>query len=460
MHAPAFRELLEETVATRAKRQLMKPRPVPSNRDAAPGLHYAQPVSRWLEPYAVLVGFAAFVLFVVTVAGRPAPLWPIFAFVALAILAECWTVVMPLGYEISLSFPVYFAAAILFGPCFGIVTAVAATVLADGLVRRKGALKTAINAGQLALCTGLAGLTFAAYAVGGDLGLAANPVAYLAAAAAYIVVDIVLATTAFWLIGRPFARTCLAAVEESGVYFVGMGLLGALIVGAYTESPWTLLCFPALIWVFRTGFRLYARLGAETTNALVVLADTIDRRDHYTFEHSARVARHAANIATCLSLSADATELIVMAAKVHDLGKISIDNRILLKEGPIAEEERRHINTHPAAGAELAGQFGMFQEGAEIIRHHHERWDGTGYPDGLVGEQIPLGARIIAVADFYDALTSDRPYRAALSHETAVAALIQGRDSQFDGRVVEAFLADEQRALHPVPLPESSQTYT
>jgi HD-GYP domain-containing protein (c-di-GMP phosphodiesterase class II) len=186
---------------------------------------------------------------------------------------------------------------------------------------------------------------------------------------------------------------------------------------------------------------LFAHLRDDTDKALEVLANTIEQRDIYTHQHSERVAAYVADIAARLNLPAPDAELIVSAAHVHDLGKIAIDNRILFKEGPLTDEERLQVNTHPAAGAELAGQSSMYGEGADIIRHHHERWDGTGYPDGLAGNAIPLGARIIAVADVYDAMTSDRPYRRALSHDIAVSELVRGSGTQFDARVLEAFLA-------------------
>jgi HD-GYP domain-containing protein (c-di-GMP phosphodiesterase class II) len=205
----------------------------------------------------------------------------------------------------------------------------------------------------------------------------------------------------------------------------------------------TLLYFPLLVWVIYKGFRLFAHLRNDTGKALVVLANTIDKRDTYTYQHSARVADYVGHIAARLNLPAEEIDLIVSAAHVHDLGKIAIDNRILFKEGPLTDEERQQVNLHPAAGAELAGQFSLYGEGADIIRHHHERWNGTGYPDGLAGEAIPLGARIIAVADVYDAMTSDRPYRRALSHEVALSELIRGSGTQFDARVLEAFLAPE-----------------
>jgi len=363
--------------------------------------------------------------------------------------------------ELSFSFTVTYAAAVLFGPCFGALTAAGASLLADGLVRRKGIAKTAFGAGQFALCGGLAGLTFDALKADHGFSLTSNALAYAVAAVVYVAANSALASGAIALHGQPFVRVWLHSLREGGIFYLAEAPLGALLANAYAQSPWTLLYFPLLIWVFYKGFRLFARLRTETDNALVVLANTIERRDRYTYEHSVRVARYVARIATQLKLPADEIDLIISAAHVHDLGKISIDNRILLKEGPITDEERQQINTHSAAGAELAGQFSMYREGAAIIRHHHERWDGKGYPDGLAGEAIPLGARIIAVADVYDAMTSDRPYRAALADDVALAEIIRGSGSQFDAGVVEAFLAPTgEESSAAVPSAETLRSYS
>ena len=430
------------------------------NADGTLSTTYAPRASRWLIPYVVGVDLAACVLLLTTHQGLPPLLWPQVAlFIAVNTLAESWAVPLQRQGEISLSFTVNYAAAILMGPCFGALVAVGGSFLADGLVRRKGIAKTAFAAGQFAACAGLAGLVFEALRAGPGFSLTANAPAYAAAAVVYALVNSVLASGAIALHGRPFLHVWLYAVREGGMFYVAMAPLGALVANAYAQSPWTLIYFPLLIWVFYEGFRLYAKLRTETDNALIVLANTIDRRDRYTYEHSVRVAGHAAQIATRLDLPTDEVDLIVSAAHIHDLGKISVDNRILLKEGPITDDEREQIKAHPAAGAELAGQFSMYRRGAEIIRHHHERWDGTGYPDGLVGEAIPVGARIIAVADVYDAMTSDRPYRVALSHEVAVAELIRGCGGQFDPMVVEAFLTPAQeRSSVAVPSGETSRS--
>ena len=185
----------------------------------------------------------------------------------------------------------------------------------------------------------------------------------------------------------------------------------------------------------------------------MLLADTIDKRDEYTYAHSQRVAGYAGEIARAMALPRDEVELIVSAARVHDLGKIATADRILYKKEALTDEERQAIVAHPADGSELAGQFSMYRKGRDYIRHHHEQWDGTGYPDGLAGTHIPLGARIITVADAYDAMTSDRPYRAALSPEIALAELRNGAGRQFDPALVDVFVGCRWRA--PAPLVSS-----
>ena len=399
---------------------------------------------RWLLPYVVAVVAAGLTTIVATLPGLPQQRWTELAlFVVVAALAEFWTVPTTVQGDVSLSFAVIYAAAVLFGPCFAALTACAGSLLADRIARRTGAMKMAFNASQVAVAGGMTGLAFDALRAGPHLSLTSNALAYAGAAVVYVILNATLSSGAVALTGRPFVHQWLRALREGGIFYFAMAPLGALAANAYEQSPWTLLYFPLLVWVIYKGFRLFAHLRADTDKALVVLANTIDQRDTYTYQHSARVAGYVGHIAARLNLPADEIDLIVSAAQVHDLGKIAIDNRILFKEGPLTDEERRQVNLHPAAGAELAGQFSMYGEGADIIRYHHERWNGSGYPDGLAGEAIPLGARIIAVADVYDAMTSDRPYRRALSHEVALSELIRGSGTQFDSRVVEAFLAPE-----------------
>jgi HD-GYP domain-containing protein (c-di-GMP phosphodiesterase class II) len=132
--------------------------------------------------------------------------------------------------------------------------------------------------------------------------------------------------------------------------------------------------------------------------------------------------------------------LIVTAARAHDIGKIGIPDQILKKEGPLTPEERTIMETHATWGADLLQRYPGFARGVDIVRHHHERWDGEGYPHKLKGTDIPFGARVLAVADSYDAMTSDRPYRRALTPDKAASILLNGRGKQWDPAVVDVFL--------------------
>jgi putative two-component system response regulator len=172
------------------------------------------------------------------------------------------------------------------------------------------------------------------------------------------------------------------------------------------------------------------------------LATAGEFRDDDTGEHTQRVGERAGRLARSLGLPAEQVELIRLAAPLHDVGKIGIPDSILLKPGKLAPEEFAVMQTHTTLGAAIlaGGRTALVRMAERIARSHHERWDGTGYPDGLAGEAIPLEARLVAVADVYDALTSDRPYRLAWALDRVVAHMREGAGSHFDPAVVAAFL--------------------
>jgi len=181
-------------------------------------------------------------------------------------------------------------------------------------------------------------------------------------------------------------------------------------------------------------------LRQQTCDALFSMADLMVARDRYTAHHSLRVAHLAERLAARLGQPADEAWLIFLCGRLHDIGKCAIANQILLKPSSLEPQERAEMSRHAALGAQMLMHFPDFRDGASYIRAHHERYDGRGYPDGLARNQIPLGARIIAVADAYDAMTSDRPYRQALPQAEAVRRLLAGAGSQWDPRVVLTFL--------------------
>jgi putative nucleotidyltransferase with HDIG domain len=187
--------------------------------------------------------------------------------------------------------------------------------------------------------------------------------------------------------------------------------------------------------------RLYRQLQRGICQSLLGLANALEAKDPYTRGHSERVGALARAAATALGLEPGEVEAIGQAGLLHDIGKIGVPEPILRKHGRLDPDEWVLMRRHPLIGAQIVAPFEFLASGAVAIRHHHERWNGSGYPDGLAGAAIPLGARVVAVADVYDALTSERPYRAALDHDAAVAILHQEAGQTLDESVVATFLS-------------------
>jgi PAS domain S-box-containing protein len=183
------------------------------------------------------------------------------------------------------------------------------------------------------------------------------------------------------------------------------------------------------------------RLHGELTGVRALLA-ALDARDDYTGEHSEAVVQLAGAVARRLELGDDEVTRIEQVALLHDIGKIGVPDSILLKAGPLDEEEWRRMREHPAIGAKIVGSIASLAHLAPAVRAEHERWDGRGYPDGFVGEDIPLASRVILACDAYHAMTSDRPYRRAMSHAAATAELTAAAGTQLDPGVVGALLAE------------------
>jgi putative nucleotidyltransferase with HDIG domain len=192
----------------------------------------------------------------------------------------------------------------------------------------------------------------------------------------------------------------------------------------------------------------------ETTSfaSIEALARAIDARDPYTYGHSARVARLSFEIADEMGLARDQLAALGRASLLHDIGKIGVEDRVLRKPGPLDEWEMAAMRAHPVIGYEMLKGLHFLESSLPGVRHHHERWDGTGYPDGLTADDIPLPVRILTVADALDALTSDRPYRTAMSLSAAVRTIEAGSGRQFDPAVIRALLSRSRAiaALLPV----------
>ena len=188
----------------------------------------------------------------------------------------------------------------------------------------------------------------------------------------------------------------------------------------------------------------YKKLNDSYKNTVFALSNAVDARDPYTAGHSARVTKIALLLGKGLDMTEEELGDLEYAALFHDIGKIGIPDYILLKKGKLANEEFDIIKKHPETGINILKTIDFLFNALPVIKHHHERFMGNGYPDQLKGEDIPLGSRIIAIADTYDAMTSDRPYRLGLSHETAVAEILRNKGLQFDDALVDAFMRIEK----------------
>lgn len=171
------------------------------------------------------------------------------------------------------------------------------------------------------------------------------------------------------------------------------------------------------------------------------LSEKLARRDPAEAAHAARVTGLAVRLGAALNVEPGKLRSIQLGGPVHDIGKLTLDPQLLAKPGPLDERELDAIRTHPERGAELLAGDDLYAEIVDCVLYHHERWDGTGYPRGFGGAEIPLEARILAVADAYDAMTSTRPYRAPFTHDEAVAEVERCAGTQFDPRVASAFVA-------------------
>jgi cyclic di-GMP phosphodiesterase len=194
--------------------------------------------------------------------------------------------------------------------------------------------------------------------------------------------------------------------------------------------------------------QLYDRLD-DAQRTIFSLARAVEAKDSSLEAHTERVGMNARRIGEALGLSDESLDDLLWGGVIHDIGKIGIPDSILLKPGPLTVEEFELMKQHVFIGEEIARPLRSAHDLLPIIRHHHERIDGTGYPDGLAGENIPLGGRIVAICDAFDAMISDRPYRKGLTHTNAMATLVAGAGTQWDGQLVAIF-----QTLVSEPLPE------
>lgn len=380
-------------------------------------------------------------------------IWILLGLSLVAGAAERQSVWVTRHIETSISFLPFVFTAVAFGP----LPAMFVGLLANFAIFGQPYLKWMVYTPARALTGALAGL--AAGLVDSTTAAAFGVifVATLVAAVTEIVTDGVVNVGTLWIRSsarpRSFVQTMGPLLALAVPLYVP--LVALLVYGYRTYSLWIVAAFLVSALAFQRLIQLYqqqreavgdlqqanVRLARANLSFAAALVTTLDARDRYTAGHSAAVAIYARDIAARMGLGPEQQELAHLCGLVHDVGKVGLPPGLLEKSGPLTLEERRMMESHSAIGERILEKVEDYAETAKIVRHHHERWDGHGYPDGLAGEAIPLISRIICVADAYNAMTSDRPYRDAMPSRVARFRLAQAVESQFDTAVVAAFEA-------------------
>jgi putative nucleotidyltransferase with HDIG domain len=385
--------------------------------------------------------------------GYGLPVWWQFAALAIVTAAtERQSVRVARNVETSVAFLPFVFTAVAFGP----LSALAVGIFANALDFRRPYLRWAIYIPARGLTGAYTGL-LAAQVIAPHSNFGTATLATVVAGVANVAFD------SLFNIGTLLIRRS----APISVYIRSVGpltllslplyvpLVGLMVFGYQHYSFWTAAMFLGPTLALQRVVHLYqrqrdvsqklvdvnARLEAANISFATALVTTLDARDQYTAGHSASVAHYARDIARRLGLTDEEQRLAHVCGLVHDVGKIGLPPGLLEKPGPLTLEERRHMEQHPVIGERILTKVDDYSEIAKIVRHHHERVDGAGYPDGLAGVEIPLLSRIISVADAYDAMTSARPYREPMPPRVARLRLAQAVESQFDTSVVAAFEA-------------------
>jgi putative nucleotidyltransferase with HDIG domain len=411
---------------------------------------------RVVELYRLAVVLGAAGLFLAglpRIGASPIEWWLVLSLLSAGILAGQFPLRISLSQKVSVDSAVFFAAVLLL-PAWQAAAIVAMTKAIDVVIAAARKMRASneklpmgevgwsllFNAGQLYIASLAAALLLGVAGVSARNAITNTAVAVAVGAAVVMyALNILLVSTAIALSSRRSVLTTFLNTHHAvGVQFASLYLVGAAAAFAAIRFPWVaaLSLLPAALAYGSMKRRI--QLTRETVRAVERMADEVDARDPYTFQHSQRVAGYSRAIGRELGLSAAEIELVELSAKVHDIGKIRIPDSILLKPDRLTDAERRVMETHPRLGFEILSQFSAYEKVLELVLTHHERYDGRGYPNSTVGRRLLLVAQVIPVADSLDAMTTTRAYRGAKSWDAAMNELRRGAGTQWNPKVVDA----------------------
>jgi putative nucleotidyltransferase with HDIG domain len=370
-----------------------------------------------------------------------------------SLASELVAVAIPGAGDLSIGLPIGVAATIFIGPLYaGLMNLVS---MVPYLIRggSAGIFRRLINTASVVLTAVVPGLLY--LLVGGQvlrLPIAqASPVALLLAGISGPLVNLGIGAVGHSLV----TKRRLAEAWQDGLAWMLLPQVALSFVGVaiaqVLRNTWLpgLALFIVPLLVARQTYQRSVQLRAAYADTIASLVAALEAKDVYTKGHSVRVARYSVAIAHGLGLPQRAVDRLEWAALLHDIGKVGVKRRVLAKASKLSDDEFDEIRQHPAIGARILAEVPYLADLVPAIEGHHEKLDGTGYGKGIRGDQIPLEARVLSVADAFDAMTSTRPYRQAMSPDAALAELGRCTGTQFDDRVVEAFLRsiDENPAL-------------
>lgn len=400
-----------------------------------------------LKLYIGVITGLAVSLFVYLVPSLPlvSNMWQVFIFfLVISTLAEFIPVELPIGGSVTIGFPIDFVVILVYGPAMAMCTTFLGEILAELLNRKINWYKSLFNASQYALSAGVAGIVY--QELGGLVGTVDLT--------SHIIPAIFCALT-YYLINSNLFMSVISIAEEVSILsiwknrirgalatYIALAPIGFIMAMVYISiGIWGIILFFFPLILARRSFELYSKMQKVYLDTIRALAAAIDAKDPYTKGHSERVAKMALALAQELNLSDREIENIEYAALLHDIGKIGIADNILGKDSSLTNREFDKIKEHTVMGAKIIEPVDFLKNSYETIYHHHEKYDGKGYPDGLKSEDIPVLARIIAVADAYDAMCSDRPYRKKLNNDKILKELKDQSGKQFDPKVVKALIS-------------------
>jgi putative nucleotidyltransferase with HDIG domain len=398
---------------------------------------------------ALLVALPCFLYYpLVPAAAGSAGIAALVVLIVAVVVSEALTVLVPGSGQLSLGVPLFVAIAVYAGPSAAAVAGIASAALLALSKPRLSALKLIYNLGNVVLTTTIPALVYVNLApvfAQGRAFRASDILALSLAATLGTFVNLGLASLALnALYGdsiRSIWRNTFSWVLPSQLALGFVGVAIAQILRTLQVPGFALFVVPLL--VARQTYQQSVLLKQAYSDMITSMVAALEAKDIYTKGHSLRVAEYAVMIAGSLEVAPAAVQRIEYAALLHDLGKVGVSSRVLGKQASLSKEEYDEIKRHPEIGAHIISDVPYLADLVPFIAAHHERLDGSGYGQGLSGDQIPFEACVLAVADAYDAMTSARPYRGAMSHEAAMNQLVDGCGTQFDENVVAAF----QRAL-------------